>query len=184
MGKGKFLNFLLTFTGKTADQQATEILDKAQELVGTGVIGVGITYSANYQQTQSINKTYTNGGWNTNTGGINQASVMTAMESLESSSYAKLQGKMRIIPITTMTYSDFGSKTLDEVTADDMENIENLLNQGWIILGWINVTGSKHYAVGGGVAKKIYAREPNKGLSPAQSASIQATLAGFHQQFT
>ncbi len=184
MANGRFLNFVLTYEGKTFRQQATEILDEADKLIKGGAVGVGITYSANYQQTLKIDQTYADGKWNTQTGGANQASVMSEMESLEQGqTYSHLQGKMRIVPITTMTYSDFGKLTLDEVIGNDMKHIESLLQQGWHILGWINQTGSSQYAVGGGESKKWYGKHPTLALSPQQSATIQTTLEGFHKAY-
>ncbi len=176
--QGSFVPFELTFQGKTADDQARAILSEAKTRINAGSHGVGITYSANLGQTQLIRQIYANGGWNTHTGGANQASVMTAMETLEASEFADLQTKIRIVPITTMNYGDFPfGTTMNDVVVEDLAAIRCLIAAGWTILGWINEARSDHYAVGGGVAKQYYVDYPDKALSPTQSAIIQAELS-------
>lgn len=173
---GQFVNYYLPYSENGApvppDQQALRILKTAQSLLAGGAIGVAITYSANYQQTQIIGQTYATGGWNTGTSGANQAAVMTEMESLEgTAAWSSLQGKVRIAPITTMPYSNYGRKTHDQVIADDLANIKKLLNAGWTVLGWVNNSTQPNYAVGGGVAGEQF--------TAAESAAVQAALRGF-----
>lgn len=175
---GSFVPFELTFEGKTADEQARAILSEAKALIDAGAHGVGITYSANLGQTQLIRQTYADGGWNTRTGGDNQASVMAAMETLEAGEFSDLQTAMRIVPITTMNYGDFpDGATMNDVIVDDLDAIRELIADGWTILGWINEPGSDNYAVGGGIAKQYYVDHPDKAISPTQSALIQAELS-------
>lgn len=177
---GSFIPFVLTFHGKTADEQAREILAEAKKQLAAGASGVGITYSANWGQTHAIRQVYADGGWDTHTDGDNQATVMKAMETLEGGEFAELQGKLRIVPITTMNYGSFPSgTTMDDVIDEDIAAIKALIAGGWTILGWINQKGSTHYAVGGGVAKGWYQSHPDKALSPAQSARIQAALTAL-----
>ncbi len=176
---GRFIDFVLTFQGKSAEQQAREILQRVDELLAEGASGVGITYSANFDQTQEIRGTYADGGWDTRTAGANQASVMAAMEALERTDRTDLRGKVRIVPITTMTYSDFGGMTLDQVIDRDMSAIAELLADGWDVLGWINDPASGRYAVGGGVAASVYQEDPTRALSRAQSERIQDALAAL-----
>lgn len=167
-----------THAARPANDQAREILNRAVTLRAAGAIGVGITYSANWDQTKAIRKVYADGGWNTGTGGSNQAEVMTAMERLEGTAeFSVLQNRMRIVPITTMYYGHFtNGMTMDDVIAEDMAAIHKLITDGWTVLGWINQPGSDQFAVGGGVAKRYYEQHPDRALSPTQSAHIQAEL--------
>lgn len=168
MNTGAFINFLLPFkkngVGISAENQAKAILQESQKLIREGAKGVGICYSANYGQTCKIEETYKKGDWYTQTDGANQAAVMHSMEAQMSNiQYKDLQGKLRIVPITTM--NDYGSDHQvkpwnDQVHMDivkyDLERIKTYVENGWIILGWQNqITASdpKHpYAIGGGVA--------------------------------
>ena len=100
--QGRFINFCLDYSKLSSQQQAEKILKKADELIADSINGVAITYSANYGQTRKIQQVYLAGGWHTQTNGSNQAQVMHAMESLMADTYQHLQGKMRIVPITTM----------------------------------------------------------------------------------
>lgn len=136
----------------SSSEQALTIIRKAQDLLGHGSSGVAITYSASYGQTVEIHKTYKSGHWKTNTSGANQAAVMTAMESLMEGDYAELQRYLQIAPITTMTYSDYGGRTHQEVVESDLKHIKSLLDQGWDILGWKNQSSVPGYAVGRGIA--------------------------------
>lgn len=175
---GSFVPYLLTFDDKTNEEQAAAILEEARRRIDGGATGIGITYSANYGQTQVIRRTYAAGEWNTHTRGSNQADVMARMETLMASE-PTMQGKLRIVPITTMTYTSFGGHTLDEVIDQDMGAIGALVEEGWTILGWMNQRGSRRFAVGGGIAKGWYAEHPDLALSPEQSDRIQAALTAF-----
>lgn len=188
MSTGAFINFLLPFKkdGETisAKEQAKKILQKSQELVRNGSKGVGITYSANYDQTIKIAETYKQGKWFTDTNGANQANVMHQMEALmHTHPYEDLQGKLRIVPITTM--DGYSSKprpkpwsvTHKDIVKADLERIKAYLEDGWDILGWQNQTtidDPKHpYAVGGGIAN----------LPPEIEKLIQKTLIQFDQDY-
>jgi len=182
--KGAFQGIMIKYKDAngyiSADQQAIEILEEANKLMENGAVGVAITYSANYGQTVDINQTYKNGGWQVNISGANQADVMAKMESLLVTSYSNLQGKMRIAPITTMSYSipPYGSSTHEEVVKNDLKNIKDLLDKGWTVLGWQNQdSGSNSFAVGGGVAKR-------RGDFPQNlSDMVQTTLKQFEVDY-
>ncbi len=186
MPAGKFINFYLpykqdgTFVAPMA--QAQQILDKTTALVAGGARGVAITYSANYGQTRTIEQVYAAGGWDTETSGANQAAVMYDMGQLMEKTYAALQGKMRIVPITTMNaYIDpvtpWNEQVLMDLVTTDLHRIETYLQDGWYILGWQNqdtVNNPAHpYAVGGGIAQ----------LPPAVSEKIQQALTGFAKKY-
>jgi hypothetical protein len=78
---------------------------------------------------------------------------MYNMENLMGTDYADLQHKMRIAPITTMTHSSYDGHTHEVVIKADLKNISDLVENGWIVLGWINTKGSTHYAIGGGMSE-------------------------------
>ena len=175
--KGKFIDFYLPYSqdGKniSAKSQAEKILQEAATLLKKASFGVAIIYSANYDQTKTIRKTYTEGKYKTGTSGSNQANVMTEMEKLlDTPNYQHLQSKIRIAPITTMTYSDYDGKDHITVVKDDLAQIEQMLENGWDILGWQNQT-TKKYAVGGGIAN----------LSHDISDKIQSTLLSLSSQY-
>ena len=181
---GKFIKFFLTYGGKTSDTQARAILDRAKSSIAEGAEGVAIIYSANHAQTLNIDKTYSEGNWYTGTSGANQAAVMMAMEDLMSGSYTDLQNAMKIAPITTMTYSDYGGKTHLEVVNADLDRVKTYLNNGWDVLGWINESSKPNYAVGGGVASS---RDPNNPgeirFPPSLQSIVQQRLSQYAEQY-
>ena len=175
--KGKFIDFCLPYSQDgnhiSAKSQAEKILQEADTLLKKGSFGVAIIYSANYDQTKTIRKTYTEGKYKTGTSGANQANVMTEMEKLlDTPNYQHLQGKIRIAPITTMTNLNFDGKDHITVVKDDLAQIKQMLENGWDILGWQNQT-TKKYAVGGGIAN----------LSHDISDKIQSTLLSLSSQY-
>jgi hypothetical protein len=179
--KGKFIDFYLPYSQDgnhiSAESQAQKILQEADTLLKKGSFGVAIIYSANHGQTKTIRKTYAEGGYKTGTSGANQANVMTNMENLlDTPNYQHLQGKIRIAPITTMTNLNFDGKDHITVVKDDLAQIQQMLEDGWDILGWQNQTTIKNkhkYAVGGGVAT----------LPPDISHEIQSTLLSLASQY-
>lgn len=184
--KGTFLPYYLPYltpTGQGISQQdqAQTLLQEAQKLITAGVPGVAITYSANYGQTQQINATYAVGNWNPLVSGVNQAQVMADMLTLLGTTFAAIQLKMRIAPITTMSYppDDYGSFTHAQVIDQDLAGIKRLLDDGWTVLGWQNNgTGTTSFAVGGGVSKRP---GPNgqPQFPPALSDHVQSVLQQF-----
>lgn len=180
--KGMFVNLNLDYQALSSEQQAENILNRAAELVGNKAKGVAITYSANYGQTRKIQQVYFAGGWNTETNGANQAAVIHAMESLLAGTYKHLQGKMRIVPITTMNAYDnsvafWNQDVLMGIVITDLDRIQFYLEDGWYILGWQNqktVNDQFHpYAVGGGIAN----------LSDLVSSKIQKTLISYANKY-
>ena len=184
--KGSFLPYYLPYRtpsgqGISEQSQAETLLKEAQKLVAAGAAGVAITYSANYGQTVHITATYQAGNWNPQVGGVNQAQVMADMLSLLGTTYSALQMKMRIAPITTMSYppDDYGSYTHAQVVDQDLAAIKSLLDSGWTVLGWQNnSTATQSFAVGGGVSKKP---GPNgkPQFPPALSDLVQKRLQQF-----
>jgi len=157
MRRGKFIPTLIPFVeyGRyvPAKEQACTIFHIAVRLLQEGAPGVAITYSANYGQTREICNTYESGGWRSNISGANQAEVMMALEDLLEIDYAHLRRKLRIAPITTLSYDDFGGKAHEAVVREDLDRIEAMLLEGWAVLGWMNQDTTPRYAVGGGVVR-------------------------------
>ncbi|MCC7249757.1 MAG: hypothetical protein IT473_14135 [Lysobacter sp.] len=178
---GQFVAFYLPYIDQNGNKsasshQAAAIVAEAQARIDAGSPGVAITYSANYGQTVAIHAAYDGGGWNTKTSGANQADVMREMESLLGGQNASLQRKLEIAPITTMTYSDYGGRTQDQVVQADLDYIKALLDKGWTVLGWQNQDSAPkgRYAVGGGVAG---------GLPQAIDTLIQTTLTQYASKY-
>lgn len=171
---GSLVNFYLPYIDESGNKvpardQAHAIIAEAQKLLSQGSPGVAITYSANYHQTVTIHKTYESGQWNTNTSGANQAAVMHAMESLMGGEFSTLQRRLEIAPITTMTKSDYGGRTQQQVVESDLEYIKSLLDKGWDVLGWQTQSSIPRYAIGGGIAI----------VPPEIDTLIQTTLAKY-----
>jgi hypothetical protein len=173
---GAFVPFLLDYSKLGTVEQAQAILDEAGKAVSAGMSGAAIVYSANYGQTRTIRSAYRKKQWITGIDGGNQAEVMAAMEALlQDAAYRALQGRLRIAPISTMSYPD----KVDPLATvrDDLGHIRQLLDDGWRVLGWQNqrsVLTDRPYAVGGGIAGP---------LPKDISDEIQATLAGFARDY-
>lgn len=184
---GKFIRYYLPY--KEGEDyipfqvQAQKIIDEVQLQISKGEKGVAITYSANYGQTLEIAKVYAEGGWKTETNGSNQAAVISSMEELLETQYCDLQGKLRIAPITTMTYTGFGDKSHAQIVDEDLENIETLLENGWILLGWINQDSNPEFAIGGGVAETMINSEGKPMYSAKLASKVQQKLLEFEQNF-
>lgn len=143
----------------SARDQAIKILEEVNRQHINGAKTVGITYSANQEQTADILKTYKSGGWKTGVGGSNQASVISEIEKLLATpKYQHLQGVYKTVPITTMKYAG----GITPLKADDA-SVQQSLNAasqfmagGGVLLGWQNQsTQQGHLAIGGGVAAKV-----------------------------
>jgi len=165
MAKGTFINFYLPYSQNgvriSSPEQAQSILNTAKELISNGAKGLGITYSANYGQTREIERIYVAGGWNTETEGSNQADVIYNLELLLADQYNSLQGKVRIMPVTTMNAYENPVERWNEdvqlgIVTTDLERIRIYLESGWSILGWQNQgtvnSFTSPYGVGGGIA--------------------------------
>lgn len=163
----------------TADaiKQARAILNKAKASIKANpqLPGVAITYSANHhQQTEQILKTYDEGNWKTSTNGANQAKVMFWMEKLlEKDEFKHLQGRVRIAPISTMQFGGGGGTLTGEMVNRSLENLRDLINEGWNVLGWQNqrsINTDNPYAIGGGVSGQTFFQSDH-------SRHIQQTLS-------
>jgi hypothetical protein len=189
MSTGKFINFVLPFKNENGKivppkNQAEDILRTCSKLINKdGSKSVGIIYSANYGQTRDIEKVYFAGGWNTQTGGANQGAVISEMEALLGSEYKELQGKMHILPITTMNaYTDavhpWNENVHLGIVITDLDRINNYLQDGWDVLGWQNQDTENDrlnpYAIGGSISGQ---------LPTSVSDKIQSTLIGYAKKY-
>lgn len=155
--KGKFIPLLIPFQNNKqhvpAEEQALKILKTVDQLTrGNSCKYAGITYSSNYDQTKTIRLCYLNNKSITGINGANQAAVIHEIEKLLSKKFVHLQGKFRVIPITTMTYTNYDDLTLEAVIKNDLKEMEKLLDEGYCIFGWMNQNTAPQYAIGGGIA--------------------------------
>ncbi len=194
---GKFIKTLIPFKDDDGDEvspedQARQILNIASAFLNNGSHGVYLTYSSDFEQTLDIIKTYQDGGWSTNVNGSHQAATIAALESLLGLEYIRLQRKVRIAPITTMSdrpiteedKTGFANKTHLEVIEEDLDRIRSDLDGGWDVLGWVNQQTDPDFAVGGGAEN---AENPNFACETQFPAHLQSfvrkRLASFDIQY-
>ena len=178
----------ISFENKSAKDQAVEILEYVLQYYneGRGYEQIGILYSANAGQTDTIRQTYENGGWFTGTNGGNQASVISEVEKLlrDNPRYQKLQSIFRIIPITTMDYSKSGHVMDDQRIKDDLNAVSVFLKKGnRVVLGWQNeYTKEGEYAIGGGIAMQSGTKE-EKMKKQIQMDAVQIGLSDIAEEY-
>lgn len=146
----------------TAKDQALKILEAAKAAVAQGYKKVGITYGANSAQTTDITSAYPKAFTDIN--GTLQAAVMKEMHALLQSTYSGLNGKVYILPITTI----IEGSTRKPVTTVEIERdqlfIEDFIKSGGVALGWQNQDTYNRqaapYPIAEGNAAKLYAGGP------------------------
>ena len=165
-----------TNTDQSAKEQATKILAVVSLYHQKGYQKIGITYSANHDQTIKIKQSYRDGEWQTNVfrNGKNQSKVMEELEKLLAlKENSHLQNIFRILPITTCDKSGGKGKVEQAWLDRDLEDIEAFIkNPNHLVLGWKNQDSGDGYAIGGGVSKK---------LLPKQNKFIQDKLKYFEK---
>lgn len=152
------IDFIKNGVGVLAKDQAIKILDEVERLHANGAQRVGITYSANQDQTDKIIDTYKNGGWKTGTTGSNQASVIAAVEQLlVEQKYQHLQSVYQTVPITTMKYSNGKALAADDTSVQNsLDHASQFMAEGGVLLGWKNQNIPEGaLAIGGGVASQV-----------------------------
>lgn len=146
-------------TSVSSRAQAIKILDEVARLHANGAKTVGITYSANKDQTDKIIDTYNKGGWKTGTSGANQATVISEIEQLLTEpKYKHLQSVYRTVPITTMEYDSKGkpAPAKDTAVKQSLDHASQFMESGGVLLGWTNQkTPPGKLAIGGGVAAGV-----------------------------
>lgn len=173
--RGQAIPFYLDFSKCSNAEQAKIILEtvraiKRQLQENNPHIKVGITYSANENQTLKIAETYEDPRlFRTGTTGANQAEVMAEVEKLlDTDAYADCRDVFRIIPITTIpNIPDYHHHS--ERILKDIQNANEFLSVGNVILLWVNQNGLRDgtsgllsgmhldpgavasYAIGGGI---------------------------------
>jgi hypothetical protein len=83
--------------------------------------------------------------------------VMAVEQLLGKAKYSHLQGKLHILPVTTMDYNSIPSWNEDihiGIIYTDLKRIENYLMVGWDVLGLQDQKNNakKPYAIGGKIA--------------------------------
>ncbi len=177
---------VLNFSKLSHHEQAKAILAEVSRLHQIGYSKVGITYSANYAQSENIHHCYQTKKWITGTSGANQAEVISEIEGLlQTKEYQKFQGIFHILPITTMLLTHEPSQSHkvglpDEIVKKDQDFILNFIKEGGVVLGWQNQlsTEEKPFAVGGGIARML---PDNMKLSESQTLEIQQFLNGIQK---
>jgi len=164
--EGEFSRFMLEYeiTKESTKAQAKLILGKVKELADKGFKQVGITYSANHEQTIEIAKAYKEGRWKTEISGGAQAKVIEEIESLlETEEFRGLQHVFRILPISTCAHSGGKGEVDDAWLKDELDNIEEFLNEGGCVLGWQNqdTKNFDEFAIGGGNSKQLTREQKN-----------------------
>lgn len=165
-GQGYFRGIEVHFSkdADDANRQAIFILDQIRQLrLNEPELIIGLTYSANEDQTIRIRETYAKNEWNTQTYGLNQAMVITAIEKQLASDYQDLQNVFRLLPISTIpTHAEHQSESgRADLLSEDLDAIRQFANEpNHVVLGWQNQHAndkaySLKYAVGGGVMKNL-----------------------------
>ena len=153
------------YSKHSAIRQAKMILAQVALFHKAGYKKVGIIYSANYDQTQSIANAYAKGEWQTGIDGGNQAEVLNFVEGLLTSpSYEHLQHIFCILPITTCAQSGGVGAVEQEWLENDIKKINVFMQQdGSALLGWQNQNTQKNpkspFAVGGGISQQLTAKQ-------------------------
>ena len=148
----------IDYSKNNAQAQARKILNEARRQHKNGATFVGLTYSANHEQTIKILDTYKNNNWQTGTFGANQAQVIADIERFLETEYKDLQQVFRIVPITTMNYSGAKNCASDDEIQFSLDAATKFLEQSdAVTLGWRNqdTVDKKQLAIGGGIALKI-----------------------------
>lgn len=183
--KPYFKFFQLDFNKLNNDQQADAILYEIQVSKGP----VGITYSANHQQTEALYAYYNkpnDANWQNLakqfTGSSNQGDVMRILlNKLKNHSNPTLMGKFQILPISTMTYDRNGMAPSNfNWLQGNLENINHFISKGGYVLGWQNQLSKnpRECAIGGGVAGQVFNREMSQYVQNHLTAIADASDRG------
>jgi len=178
-GDGKIHPFQVPFEdakgkGIGAQAQAAQILaDMQAMLTERPDAKIGITYSANNDQSESIINGYKTG--DCSIGGSNQGAVFTIV-----AAEIKKRGwndKVHILPVSTCLHSGGADAVDDQIVKRDAQNIAQHLGAGWVVLGLQNQhlknTPNK-YSIGGGVAAKVWKGK----LQASMNTALEQMTAG------
>lgn len=166
--------YQVSFGGKTAQQQASQMLDDIEIIFVTNPEArVAITYSANNDQAEAIIKGYDTGSFSI--GGSNQAEVFRLLA--EQIKAKNLQDRIHILPISTCEHAG-GVGTLKQEHVDrDMQNIARHLGAGWTVLGLKNEhTPPGKYAIGGGVVAGFSSTDLGRRVNEGMQQMTQGTF--------
>lgn len=187
-GHGYFRAIEVHFSKKPDDakRQAVYILDHIRQLrLEEPELIVGLTYSANENQTIRIRETYQKDEWNTQTNGSNQATVIAAIENLLATDYQDLQSAFRILPITTIPTQEKHQSQSGRAAllTEDLEAIRQFsAKPNHVVLAWQNQLKNDRsqfnkYAIGGGVVDITF--EDNHYIQSCLTELRAASERGF-----
>lgn len=178
--KGKFAPTYIDWVDKTDEEQAIEILGLAKVYHAEGYKKIGITYSANHEQSMAINKCYQQNKWQTNIRGRNQAAVIAEVERLLlTDKYQHLQNVFQILPISTCARPGGIGAVEMQWLQEELNALDTFITDKNFILGWQDSTSiirkDSPYAVGGGLSKQLTAE---------QNKLIQDTLINIEKKYS
>tara|TARA_R110000868_G_scaffold160018_5_gene389291 strand:+ start:221 stop:2221 length:2001 start_codon:yes stop_codon:yes gene_type:complete len=149
---------------------------------------VGITYSANHLQTESLADYYNQPNkknWDNLMHHFShskgQGAVMRCvLTKLFNNSDKTLLSRFQILPISTMTYNGRNMvETKFEWLQGNLQNINNFVASGGCVIGWQNqLTKKNQCAIGGGVAAKVFNRDMQEYVQGYLAAIAQASKQG------
>ncbi|VVC75372.1 hypothetical protein AQUSIP_06620 [Aquicella siphonis] len=186
---GVFQALNLNYTTGTR-KQATDILDRVAALHAQGHQKVGITYSANHDQSVQIRDAYREGHWQTGTDGGNQARIMAEVEHLllTDPRYQHLRSVFQILPITTCAQAGGVGAVHDRWLQEDLDHVQQFASSGGAMLGWQNqdtVSNTKSpFAIGGGISSVLTSQQTQKIQSTLLDMQSRYAPSGPGRQFT
>jgi hypothetical protein len=169
-----FVPLYLDFELDSVTVQAKMILQEAESFHSKGYQQVGITYSANHDQTVEIRNVYRLGGWLTETKGGGQAQTIAEIERLLGTpEYKHLRHVFRILPISTCAHAGGKGGVKMEWLEEDLTSIKKFLDRSGennIVLGWQNQLTQRNnsFAIGGGFSDQLSKMAPGRKITKNQ----------------
>lgn len=150
--------FTVTYTGRSAQQQADQIIAKFREEIANGK-KVAITYSANNDQANDIYRGYSGAPYAIQGGG--QAKVMQLVAQ-QIQADPVLKANAHILPVATSMHMGGDGQVNKAIMDRDLGNIAQHLGNGYTVLGYQNEDSGNGYAVGGMNSRQVWDVTPNK----------------------
>jgi len=150
--------FSVTYTGRSAQQQADQIIAKFREEIANGK-KVAITYSANNDQANDIYRGYSGAPYAIK--GRGQAKVMHLVAQ-QIQADPVLKANAHILPVATSMHKGGDGQVNKAIMDRDLGNIAQHLGNGYTVLGYQNEDSGNGYAVGGMNSRQVWDVTPNK----------------------
>ncbi len=155
------IDFIQNGKNRSMESQAEEIISYMDEFFKAHQNEkIAITYSANVDQAEGIYAGYKTGKYSIN--GSNQAQLFSLIvKEIQKRSW---QNKVHILPVPTCEKGG-GKNVAKQINVQKaMKNIATHLGSGWYVLGLQNqnCTPESPFAIGGGVADKVWAHSPQQ----------------------